>query len=175
VHEPRLAKALGRAATDPHPERGYDAARLLAWRNDPETRRWSRTSHTLQPEEHAGWLQRKLADASTQLWLAEHEGSPVAQVRVESERDGTAEIHVAVAPDARGQGVGSAARALAATRALAQPGAGVLCTHVKPGNDASLRAFARAGFRVAAKDADGLVRLERTPARPEQTASGERV
>jgi predicted dehydrogenase/RimJ/RimL family protein N-acetyltransferase len=140
-----------------------DAARLLAWRNDPDTRRWSRTSHAITPDEHASWLRRVLADASTQLWVAECDGRPIAHARVSLQTNGAAEVHVVLAPEARGRGLGAAVLTLAAARALAEPGVSALCAHVKPGHEASLRAFARAGFHVAGADEDGLVRLERSP------------
>jgi predicted dehydrogenase/RimJ/RimL family protein N-acetyltransferase len=141
-----------------------DAARILAWRNDPETRRWSRSCREIAPEEHASWLQRMLADASTRLWVAESGGSPIAHVRVGLETNDTAEMHVVLAPEARGRGLGGAVLTQAAGRALAELGVSALCAHVKSGHEASLRAFARAGFQVAVADKDGFVRLERSPA-----------
>lgn len=141
-----------------------DAERLRAWRNDPETRRWSRSSHEITPEEHAGWFGRALADPSARLWLAESGGRPIGHVRVGPEAQGTAEIHVTLAPEARGRGLGATVLMQAAARALAEPGVGLLCAHVKPEHEASLRAFARAGFHRAGADEHGLLRLERAPA-----------
>jgi predicted dehydrogenase/RimJ/RimL family protein N-acetyltransferase len=140
-----------------------DADRLRAWRNDPETRRWSRTSHEIAPDEHASWLQRVLADASTRAWVAESGGSPIASVRVGPTTQGVSEVHITLAPEARGQGLGAAVLMQAAARALAEPGVTLLCAHVKPEHVASLRAFARAGFNQAGTDDGGLLRLERVP------------
>jgi RimJ/RimL family protein N-acetyltransferase len=148
------------------PVRAEDAACLLAWRNDPETQHQSRASHEVTPSEHASWLQRTLSDVSTQAWMVECDGHEVANVRVEVVGDGVAEIHITVAPPARGRGLGAAALLQASARALADPGTTLLCAHVKPGNQASLRMFARAGFHVAGSDADGLVRLERSATSP---------
>jgi predicted dehydrogenase/RimJ/RimL family protein N-acetyltransferase len=141
-----------------------DAARLLAWRNDPETRRWSRDSREIAPAEHARWLRRVLGDPSTRLWVAQSDGAPIAHVRVGPEADGTSEVHIALAPHARGRGLGGAVLTQAAARALAELRVSVLCAAVKPRNEASLRAFAKAGFRAVGEDADGFVRLERVPA-----------
>jgi predicted dehydrogenase len=182
-----------------------DAELLLAWRNDPETRRWSRDSREIEPEEHARWLRGVLTDASTRLWVAQCEGKPIASVRIspndggltqsdrrpiasvhpgleagvieeshgllsepmrtDSKADGVAEVHIVLAPPARGRGLGSAVLIQAVARALAEPGLGALHAHVKPDNEASLRTFAKAGFRMAGEPADGLLRLERLPAR----------
>jgi predicted dehydrogenase/RimJ/RimL family protein N-acetyltransferase len=141
-----------------------DADRLLAWRNDSETRRWSRSSHEITPAEHASWLEGVLAEPLTQLWVAESSESPIGSVRVSLGTDGTAELHIALAPEARGQGLGAAVLVQAAARALAEPGISALCAHVKPGHAASLRAFARAGFDRAGTDDDGLLRLDRAAA-----------
>lgn len=155
-----LAPAVTLRAADAH-----DAVRLLAWRNDPETRRWSRASHEITPHEHANWLQRVSADASTQLWVAECDGHPIGHVRVGPEAEGIAEVHVTLAPEARGQGLGSAVLIQATARALTEPRLNLLRASVKPGHEASLRAFRQAGFQVAGSDAEGLVRLERSPSR----------
>ncbi len=141
-----------------------DAECLLAWRNDPETRRWSRDSREIAFEEHASWLEHVLGDDTTQLWIAESGGSAIGTVRVGPVEGGTAEVHVALAPEARGQGLGGGVLRQAAARALAEPGVSLLCAHVKPEHAASLRAFARAGFRRAGVDDERLARLERSPA-----------
>jgi predicted dehydrogenase/RimJ/RimL family protein N-acetyltransferase len=140
-----------------------DAARLLAWRNDPETRRWSRSSHDIAPDEHASWLRRALADNSTQLWVAECDERPIGHVRVGPEAEGIAEVHVTLAPEARGQGLGAAVLIQATARALAEPRVSLLRANIKPEHEASLRAFGQAGFQVAGSDGEGLVQLERSP------------
>jgi predicted dehydrogenase/RimJ/RimL family protein N-acetyltransferase len=193
-----------------------DAEIILAWRNDPETRRWSRELREIEPEEHAHWLRGVLDDPSTRLWMAECDGRPIASVRITPERGGpaqsagkpaaasahttapagglaqtdghqsehpgadpwsndVAEVHVMLAPPARGRGLGTAVLTQATARALAELSLGALRAHVRPHNEASLRAFAKAGFRLVGQDADGLVRLERLPAREALTACSQRV
>jgi predicted dehydrogenase/L-amino acid N-acyltransferase YncA len=143
---------------------GADAELLRSWRNDPESRRWSRTSHEISPAEHEAWLARALGDASTRLWMAETGEGPVGHVRVGPSAGGVAEVHVVVAPHARGRGLGATVLVEAVARALAGHGTDLLIAYVKPGHEASLRAFARAGFREAGSDEEGLLRLERSPA-----------
>jgi predicted dehydrogenase/RimJ/RimL family protein N-acetyltransferase len=155
-HRVGLAPAVALREADTN-----DAERLLAWRNDPDTRRWSRDTHTVEPQEHGSWLRGVLADGLTQLWVADLEGSPVGQVRIGPSLNGSAEVHIGLAPEARGRGLGTAVLIQAAARALAEPGRNVLSAHIKPTHEASLRAFARAGFHVSGADDRGLVRLER--------------
>jgi predicted dehydrogenase/RimJ/RimL family protein N-acetyltransferase len=177
-----------------------DAEPMLAWRNDPQARRWSRDSHEIEPAEHLLWLRGVLTDPSTRLWVAEREGEPVACVRIspadgglaqseqralvsmhtgekgaiaephrpmdeplhiDSKANRVAEVHIVLAPHARGRGLGSAVLIEAAARALAEPSLGALRAHVKPDNVASLRAFAKAGFHIVDYDVNGLVQLKR--------------
>ncbi len=145
---------------------GYgDGERLRAWRNDPETRRWSRSAHEISPAEHASWLERALGDDTTRLWIAESGGIPIGHVRAGPAVDGTTELHVVLDPQARGRGLGAAVLTQSAARALAESGVSTLCAHVKPGHEASLRSFASAGFHVIGLDGEGLVRLERSSPR----------
>jgi predicted dehydrogenase/RimJ/RimL family protein N-acetyltransferase len=142
-----------------------DCELLLRWRNDPRTRRWSRSEREVGHEEHVRWLRRTLSDPRTRLWLAECDGRPVGQVRVGPREGESAEVHVALAPQARGQGLGSAVLVQASARALADTDTEWLYAHVKAKNEASLRAFLAAGFQAAGNAENGMLRLERRRAR----------
>jgi spore coat polysaccharide biosynthesis predicted glycosyltransferase SpsG/RimJ/RimL family protein N-acetyltransferase len=139
----RILDAMGfdptvRAATE------SDAALLLEWRNDPETRRWSRSTDPVSPVDHKAWLSRVLADAGRRLLVAEHEGRPVGTVRFD--REGEAwEVSITVAPSARGRKL-AVPMLLAAERAL---GPAVIRANVHSDNAASLALFRRAGYHPA--------------------------
>jgi predicted dehydrogenase/RimJ/RimL family protein N-acetyltransferase len=139
-----------------------DAALMLAWRNDPETRSWSRNCREIAPEEHTSWLRRMLANPSMQLWMAETSEGPFGHVRVGPRTNGAAEVHIVLAPQARGRGLGAAVLTQVVAHTLADEGLTMLCAHVKPAHSASLRAFTNVGFRVVGSDEDGLLRLERS-------------
>ena len=138
-----------------------DEERLLAWRNDPETRRWSRQQEEVTADDHRHWLQRTLGDPSTSLMIAELDGVPVGQVRVSQDTPMCAELHITVAPEARGRGLASTMLIEAAARALAEPKTERLIAYVKPDNNPSLRAFEHAGLDVCGADSEGLLCLER--------------
>ena len=106
-----------------------------------------------------------LVDPTITLWIAEAEGSPAGQVRVSREGADAAELHVTVAPDARGRGVGAAMITEAAGRVLAEPSVDRLVAHVKDDNEPSRRAFARAGFAISGRDEANLLRFERKACR----------
>lgn len=147
------------------PATASDSDRLLRWRNDPETRLWSRSQAEVATAEHQQWLARTLDDPAIALWIAETDGGPVGQVRATPEAPDAAEIHVSVAPEARGRGLGAEVITEAAARALADTTVRRLIAHVKEDNHASLRAFARAGFEQCGRDDAGLLRLERSACR----------
>lgn len=141
-----------------------DLEELRRWRNDPETRRWSRSTGEVSPEEHAQWFERTMADPAAIIWIAQDGGSGlVGQVRVTRESPDAAELHVTLAPEARGRGLGALLIMEAAARILVEPGIDRLLAHVKDGNRASRRAFERAGFTAAGRDETGLQRFERRP------------
>jgi RimJ/RimL family protein N-acetyltransferase len=143
------------------PATADDAERLLAWRNDPVTRAASRSTAEVALDEHRGWLERVLADPERHLLIGEAEGRAVGQARFDALDDGAYEISVTVAPEVRGQGLGTALIA-AATGWLREtaPGAAVLAA-VRPENAASLAAFRAAGYEPSERDAPaGLVWLQ---------------
>jgi predicted dehydrogenase/RimJ/RimL family protein N-acetyltransferase len=142
-----------------------DSARLRAWRNDPDTRRWSRAEAEVSLSEHECWLDQVLADSANALWIAEAEGAAIGQIRVTRDADGSAELHVTIAPEARGRGLGAALLVEACGRELADPSVQRLVAHVKVDNHSSRCAFARAGFEPVGHDDAGLLRLERRPCR----------
>lgn len=141
-----------------------DAALLLRWRNDPVTRAASFSDEAIPLDTHRVWLARRLADPACAMLIAERDGEPVAQVRLERVSDGTAEVHVVVAPEARGMGVARDSLRAGTPEGAALLGASAVVARVKEDNAASLRAFRAAGYEERAR-ADGVVELIWTGAR----------
>ncbi len=138
----RVLDAMGFDPTV-RPATSADTALLLEWRNDPLTRRWSRSADPVSMADHTAWLSRVLADADRHLLVAEHEGRPVGTVRFD--REGEAwEVSITVAPAARGRRL-AVPMLLAAERRL---GPAVIRANVHSANAASLALFRRAGYRV---------------------------
>lgn len=128
-----------------------DADLLLAWRNDPATRAASFTTGEVDPAGHRAWLAARLADPACSVWIAEQDGTPIGQVRLDGDAD-EAEISVGLAPEARGRGLGAAVIA----KACAAGAAATVLARVRPGNEASLRAFRQAGFSDAGATEDAV-------------------
>ncbi len=129
-----------------------DAARLLAWRNDPVTRRASGDAGRIAWPAHLAWLVALLADPRRRLWIADLEGVPVGTVRAEFTDEGW-RLSWTVAPERRGRGLGR--RMVAAAAAHLE---GRVFAEIKPDNAASLR-IARALGLVYVGEVDGLLRF----------------
>jgi UDP-2,4-diacetamido-2,4,6-trideoxy-beta-L-altropyranose hydrolase len=137
-----------------------DGALLREWRNDTDAVRFSATARPVSPDAHARWLTARLADGGTRLWIAEEARVPVGQVRVDL-TDGTGVVSIAVAPVARGRGIGQAMLRAAIEAIVHEDAAVQLRALIHPDNAASLRAFERVGFRRVSSDENGFVVLER--------------
>ncbi len=131
------------------PATAEDSNLLLAWRNDPETRRQSKTSDVITLAEHEAWLGRVLGSEGTRLRIAVSEAAPVGTVRADN-KGAYWVLSWAVAPSARGRNVGFRMVALM-IRELDSP----VRAEIKPGNAASLRMAERLGMSRLA-DEDGM-------------------
>jgi RimJ/RimL family protein N-acetyltransferase len=127
------------------PAADSDAALLRSWRNDPDTRAASRNTAEVEEAEHESWLAGVLADAGQRLFVAEQDGRPVGQVRLQRADDAW-EISVTVSPEARGAGLGAALIEGGVERLRAEGAQGAVEAWVRAGNAASLGAFRRGGF-----------------------------
>ena len=134
-----------------------DAQRLLAWRNDPQTRASSFDERVVTPDEHRAWLQAVFADPNRLLLVAVEAGTPVGTIRADAQGD-VWRLSWTVAPEARGRGV---ARRMVKAFVAGFPNR--LLAEVKQTNPASVRVAEAAGFRRTA-EIDGILHFER-PAR----------
>jgi len=135
-----------------------DAAKILAWRNSPETRSSSFDGKEISLEEHLRWLERKLSDPQSDLLMAELGPFEAGVLRYDSAGQG-AEISVYLNPLWIGSGLGSkliaaGSRFLFSRRPLAK----FIEAAILPENLASQRSFASAGFKMRP---DGRWLLER--------------
>jgi RimJ/RimL family protein N-acetyltransferase len=128
-----------------------DSALLLAWRNDPETRAWSRTTDPVSPADHEAWLARVLDDPDRRLLIVERDGRPVGTVRFDRDGEGW-EVSITASPEARGRRL--AVPMLLAAERVVGPAVIRACVHER--NRPSLALFGRAGYR--ADGADGAWR-----------------
>ena len=87
-----------------------DSARILAWRNLPEIRRWMYTDHVIAQAEHDRWFAGIMTDPTRRYWIIELDGRPVGLANladiVASARRATWAYYLAD-PAVRGRGVGA--------------------------------------------------------------------
>lgn len=145
------APALGPDRVRVRPAEPADA--VVVWRlaNEPSVRAHSFDPRPIPLEGHMRWYRARLASPDCRFWLLEVEGVPVAQVRYDRVDETAAEVSFAVAPALRGRGVGTLALERTCADACVELRVGVVRGAVIAANEASARAFVKAGFRRAAE------------------------
>jgi RimJ/RimL family protein N-acetyltransferase len=128
-----------------------DAQLYFDWANDPDTRRQSFNSNPISLETHTAWFTRKLTDANALLLVFFNElEQAVGQVRFERTpvADMPNEIIIGISVDARQRGKGMATQVIQQGCAACREQWGMVAIHayIKADNQASMRAFERAGF-----------------------------
>lgn len=123
---------------------------LLAWRNDPLTRRMSLQTDAVSPADHIPWLDASLASPLREIVIGEdaETGLPIGTCRFDIDEDSpTAEVSITVAPSARGRGFAKALLSGAIDR-FARDHADIvtLTAIIRPANAASVQLFGAAGF-----------------------------
>jgi len=139
-----------------------DAGLLLGWRNDPRTRRSSRSTAVVALDEHLAWLRGVLADPERLLLVVEHEEAPVGTVRFDR-RDGDGwEVSITLAPESRGRGLSGAVLAAGERVAADRLGVRTVFAAVHQDNAASGKLFEKAGYAEAAPAVSGFRQLRKT-------------
>ena len=152
-------RGLGRLLTTmlgPHQCRRLRPATLadedlyLAWANEPEVRRQSFNTEPIPLKQHQCWFRSRLKSPNALLRvLVDAEGLPLGQIRFERSQTEPvrAEIGFSLDPVARGHGLASELLKLGLAELARQWGRQVNAYgEVRMANQASARAFLRAGF-----------------------------
>jgi len=122
---------------------------LWKWANDPQVRAASFSTDPIPWEEHVTWFRGKLADPACIFYIATDSAcAPVGQVRYDVTGD-QATISVSLDARLRGAGLGSRVIAQASRKLLQETKVRAIHAYIKPGNEASVRAFASAGYAPA--------------------------
>jgi UDP-2,4-diacetamido-2,4,6-trideoxy-beta-L-altropyranose hydrolase len=116
---------------------------ILAWQQNPGTRRFSHNPQPPTAAEHARWFAQTIDDPSRMLLIAQCGREPAGMLRLDREAANRCKISILTAPDRYRQGIGTAALALA-RRLLVRA---ELHAEVLQANEASRVMFRRAGYR----------------------------
>jgi RimJ/RimL family protein N-acetyltransferase len=138
----RLEPATARVKV--RPAQLDDSPLLLAWRNDPFTRRMSRDQDEVDQDQHERWLRHALADPKRRLLVATVGHEAVGTLRWDQICQSSWEVSVTVAPNHRGRGL--AAAIIEAGETALPSGTSHLLATIHCDNLASSRAFLRAGY-----------------------------
>jgi UDP-2,4-diacetamido-2,4,6-trideoxy-beta-L-altropyranose hydrolase len=143
----RVALALSASHVRVRPASLPDGAMLHRWRNAPQTRAYSHDARPIDPDEHAAWLVRALADAGRRLFVGHVGERDVGAIRFDVEPGGDARVSLYLDPELHGLGLGPAMFS-AGEAALATEGgtARRLVATVLEDNKASQRMFAARGY-----------------------------
>jgi len=134
------------AALHTRPATLADAELLLAWRNDPDTRRNSRSADEIDLDTHRRWLAGSLDREDRYLLVVSDTTGPVGTVRWDRDCRGW-EVSITVAPERRGGGLAAALLRAGEDTLRERTGSGTpLIAVVHRENAASARLFARAGY-----------------------------
>jgi RimJ/RimL family protein N-acetyltransferase len=139
-----------------------DDCRLLwEWANDKEVRASAFSSDPIPWEEHVRWFIRKLHEPTCFIFIAvDNEDTPLGQVRFDVDKDGEAEIDVSIDRDKRGLGYGALLISKAVKEVIRVTHIRAVHAFIKPNNEASMRAFERAGFkRLGVENVRGNIAL----------------
>lgn len=123
---------------------------LLDLQRQESTRRFARNPAVPSAAEHAAWFASVLAGRDRMLLIVEIDGKPCGMLRLDRQPGMIAGFEISIAIDAAFHGEGIASAALALARRMA-PGADLIAT-VLPGNRPSLSLFAAAGYRSEGGD-----------------------
>jgi UDP-2,4-diacetamido-2,4,6-trideoxy-beta-L-altropyranose hydrolase len=144
----RVVRALDTSPLALRRAEASDRDDLYRWRNAEETRRYSHDSAAIEPEAHAAWLARTLADDSRVLLIAYCEGVAVGVLRYDFAVQQTT-VSVYLVPGRHGRGDGP--RLLAAGHSWLKAQRSditAIRAEVLPENRASAAAFLEAGYRL---------------------------
>lgn len=142
---------LGQAIEDIHlrPVFPEDCSLLWEWANDPVVRACSFSSESIPWTQHLEWFESRRKDPNTVHFIATNkESCPIGQVRFDIH--GTeAEISLSLCESFRGRGFGTKLIRLAVGELFRiTPSVVTVQAYVKPTNQASIRAFEKAGFKM---------------------------
>jgi len=122
-----------------------DCEQVWVWRNDPETRHASLDTDAIPWETHEPWFRETLGRTDRRIYIVVADGEDAGVVRLDVV-DAEAHVHIHLAPEARYRGIGAAALRALIGEAFDGLGLNRVLGIIRPDNQPSLAAFAKAGF-----------------------------
>jgi RimJ/RimL family protein N-acetyltransferase len=145
-----------------------DAAFVRECRSDHDAIRFSVSGCAITADEHEGWFAARLDEPGHPMWVGEVDGARIGSVRLDVHA-GVGEIAIAIAPDARGRGLGRGLLAALLDHVRTDQQVTDLIARIHPENVASMRAFRSVGFE-SDDSCDGFAVLRRDARLPMEKA-----
>jgi len=125
-----------------------DCYDLWVWRNQPQVRKWCLNSEAIDYAEHKRWFKAKFNNQDVKMYVAEIEDAQkIGQVRFDKDTDQGWYINVNLNPQFLGRGLGSKIIRIASDCFFNEENhASEIIAQIKEKNQASLKAFGKAGF-----------------------------
>lgn len=148
----RVLRQLKSASLKLRPVREGDCKLLWEWANDPDVRIASFSSDPISWEQHVEWFNVKISDPNCIIYIALNDQDvPLGQVRYDiANRE--AVISITVDRQFRSQGYGSAIIKSACENLFTRSDVHTIHAYIKSSNEASVRAFVKAGFKDLGKE-----------------------
>jgi len=144
----RILMHLFRKMIRLRPVQEEDCRLIWEWANDPDVRAVSFTSEPIAWDNHVKWFRSRLNDPSCIFYISNtSEGVPIGQIRFDLEGE-EGVVSISIDSNHRGDGYGSAMISLASEKVFEVSNISVIHAYVKKGNDFSVRAFEKAGFKI---------------------------
>lgn len=134
--------------------RPSDAVLFFDWRNDSLARKMSFNSDPIDWRTHRQWFERRLNEGSSRLFVAEVQGLPIGQVRLDYESDSIT-LSYALDPLVRGKGWSRQLILMALSNPAIERDRRVVA-HVRVDNEASSKIFRSLGWKES-RAIDSLV------------------
>ncbi|MHC5936951.1 UDP-2,4-diacetamido-2,4,6-trideoxy-beta-L-altropyranose hydrolase [Nostoc sp.] len=124
-----------------------DCRLLWEWSNAPEVRAVSFSSKSILWEHHVQWFKSKLINPNCIFYIAINKNDvPIGQIRYDI-KNHEATVSMSIDPKFRNQNYGSSLIKLACKQIFYDSDITRINAYIKPSNQASIRAFSKAGFQ----------------------------
>lgn len=124
-----------------------DVKLIYDWNNDPITRANSYNQNSIMFEDHEKWFLKKIVDADTVFFMLEYNNMPGGCVRIDNKSEENV-IGITVAPEFRGKKLATPMLLTATSEYFKIFPSHTITAYIKKTNEASLKSFIGAGFKV---------------------------
>jgi len=140
----------------------HDADKLLEWRNDPETIRFSTTNTGVSKDEHRTWIEGKLKSEETMILIGcdSASGEEMGVVRFDAHDEHFWIVSINLAPTWRGRKM-AAPLLDEAVAVFGNEHTAILTAYVKQDNIASRKVFERCGFALYEENEEQLTYMNK--------------